>query len=87
MVVCDKCNKDFKLEPKVKKYSKGVEELYFRCPYCKKRYSSYFTDENIRKQQRIIRKTKDEEELKRLKNLLKLDMDNLRDGMKGGGAV
>lgn len=83
MITCDKCNKGFKLEPKVKKYSKDIQELYFRCPYCKKRYSSYFTDNNIRKQQIVIRNTKDKEELKRLQNVLKYDMDNLKAKMIG----
>lgn len=83
MVVCDKCNKKFKIDAKIKKHSKGIEELYFRCPICKKRYSSYFTDSNIRKQQKIIRNTKDQEKMKELQAILKIDMDNLKNKMLG----
>ncbi|EKS4344835.1 transglycosylase [Clostridium sporogenes] len=55
-VYCNKCNKDFEIKAKEKKYADGIVELYFKCPYCKERYTSFFTDKNIRQKQKKVRK-------------------------------
>lgn len=89
---CDKCHKDFMIEIKVKKYSGGIEEIYFVCPHCRQRYSSYFTDRNIRIKQKQIMKRRDnyqkcinnEDKIKILKEIdeiqqkLKEDMNSLK---------
>lgn len=53
---CDKCS--FKFNPKLKEKSHGVEikEAYFLCPKCKFKYTSFFTNAQIRKEQRIVKK-------------------------------
>ena len=48
---CDSCYKEFELKVKIKKHTRLIEETYFKCPHCKERYSSYFTDEHIRSKQ------------------------------------
>lgn len=55
-VYCNKCNKDFEINAKEKKYKDGIVELYFKCPHCKERYTSFFTDKNIRQKQKKVRK-------------------------------
>lgn len=91
-ITCDKCNKDFDLNTKVKKHKDGVEEVYFKCPHCKVKYTSYFTDKNIRIKQNKINKlwdkyrnvrTKKEivsvlEEIEILRKEIKADMKELK---------
>lgn len=68
MIRCDKCSKDFELKVRTKKHiAKGVTEIYLVCPYCKARYTSYFTNTEIKKLQR---------ELNDLNKKLALDPDN-----------
>jgi hypothetical protein len=83
MIYCNECKYEFDIKPRVKHYSKGVEEVFFNCPHCHERYTSYFTNPKIRKQQRIIRSTKDQILIKKLQVILKKDMDNLKEKMLG----
>ena len=55
-VVCDRCNKEFTMKLKEKLYSKGRKEIYFICPNCKKRYTSYWTTNKVSKLQGDIKK-------------------------------
>lgn len=50
---CDKCKKLFIPTLKTKKSDKGdrVHKIWFKCPYCKNKYTAYYTDKNIRKLQ------------------------------------
>ncbi|WMJ81963.1 transglycosylase [Clostridium sp. MB40-C1] len=96
-VYCNKCNKDFELNIKVKKYPGGVEETYFKCPHCKERYSSYFTDRNIRIKQGKVRNKYEQlskcinmddrtellKGIQKMKADLKVDMDSLKLKMLG----
>lgn len=52
---CDKCKKEFEIKPRIKKFADGIEETFFICPGCNERYSSYFTDKDIRKKQAKLR--------------------------------
>ncbi|MBY6800133.1 transglycosylase [Clostridium botulinum] len=54
-VYCDKCNKDFEINAKEKKYKDGIVELYFKCPHCQERYTSFFTNKSIRQKQKKVR--------------------------------
>lgn len=62
-VYCDSCNKDFNIHMKVKRWSKGIEETYFICPNCKRRYTSYFTNVSIRKKQGNLRYLRDKQSI------------------------
>lgn len=84
MVICDKCKNTFTIKAKVKKYSRGVEELYFICPQCKTRYTSYFTNASIRSKQRelqkIIKAGRDMEDIKKRQLEIKSEMEELARG-------
>lgn len=60
LVYCNECKENFKIKAKKKKYSKGIEEIYFICPHCKRRYTSYYTNPIIRMIQLDIRETRKE---------------------------
>lgn len=49
-IECDDCKQGFEL-PKLKRkvHRDKVYEFYFLCPHCGKKYISYYTNENIRK--------------------------------------
>lgn len=48
MVVCDNCNKEFKIKIKTQKLKGDVERVYFACPKCKTEYTSYYTNNNVK---------------------------------------
>lgn len=97
-VYCNKCNKDFEINAKEKKHKDGIVELYFKCPYCKERYTSFFTDKNIRQKQKKVRNKYEQlgkcidmkdriallKEIDSMKTDLKVDMDNLKEKMLNG---
>lgn len=49
---CDECGEAFNVKPRVKKHPGKVEELYFKCPHCGKRYTSAVTDDMVRAMQK-----------------------------------
>lgn len=97
MVYCNKCKKEFEINIKTKKYTGGIEETYFKCPHCNKRYIGFFTDKNIRIKQKKVRNVSNElnecrdmaqrivllKEIDKMKQALKVDMDNLKEKMLG----
>jgi len=89
MVNCDKCNKDFKMKIKTRKYLRGVTEVYFKCPHCGERYTGYYTNDKIKKMQRELndlnkKLISDPEDLAlkirfgNLKESLRLEMEDLK---------
>jgi transcription elongation factor Elf1 len=49
-VNCDNCGKSFKIKKlKTKWINDNVQRVYFTCPYCKQEYTSFYTDDRIRK--------------------------------------
>ncbi|MEY7998617.1 hypothetical protein AB8U03_00125 [Clostridium sp. Mt-5] len=47
---CDKCNKNFVIKKlKTKWIDENVQRTYFICPYCKLKYTSFYTDKRVRK--------------------------------------
>lgn len=87
-VVCDKCNKEFKIVLKTRKLPLGVEEVYFKCTHCNEKYVSYYTDESIRKKQREINKMYEEiakitDKINKTKAETKSDMEELKKKMLG----
>lgn len=86
MVHCNECNKEFNTEVKIEKYERGIEKIYFNCPYCNQEYIAYFTDENIRRQQaqiRLLQSKISKKKLKQLQNKLQKDMHELSIKMLG----
>jgi|GEM_PF-4174930 len=53
---CDHCYYEFEPKLKEKNYGIDIKEAYFLCPACKFHYTSYFTNAEIRKEQRIAKK-------------------------------
>lgn len=94
-VNCDKCKKDFIIKLKVKKHKEGIEELYFKCPHCKERYTSYYIDREGKELQKKIRaehirynniSVGKEEALKKIKDMqviLDIKMKNLKRYVEG----
>lgn len=94
MVKCDSCKKQFEVRTKVRK-SNEIEEVYFECPYCKMKYTAYFTNKKIRVKQKKInsmwdkyRKSKTQEEVvKMVKKIddmkleIRVDMNNLKNNI------
>lgn len=86
-VVCDKCNKEFKIALKTRKLPEGIEEVYFTCSHCKTKYVSYYTDESIREKQREINNMYEEiskitDKINKLKVKTKADMEELKKKME-----
>lgn len=96
-VQCDECKIDFEVKPKLNKPVPGIEEHYFTCSHCGKKYISYYTNKNIRRKQTEIRhlysklsKPKSNEQqqklLEKINNLkaaMKVEMDQLRSIYQG----
>lgn len=94
-VNCDKCKKDFIIKPKIKKHKEDIEELYFKCPYCKERYAAFYIDKEGKELQKKIKMeyarynnitVGKEETLKRIKGTqvrLDIKMKNLKRYMEG----
>jgi transcription initiation factor IIE alpha subunit len=89
---CDKCNKYFEVQIKLRKPDRGIEEHYFNCSHCGEKYISYYTNKNIRRKQKEVRALYDKlsklksdeqqqklfEKIANLKALMKAEMDQLR---------
>ena len=45
---CDSCGQVFTVKYLHKKYTKGIEEHYFKCKHCNYRYSFFWTNPKIR---------------------------------------
>ena len=75
----DGCNQEFDLEKlEVAKLDNDIEKTYFVCPHCGKEYIAFYTDENIRKKQAIIRGLKSPSAIKQLRKEIAKDMKELR---------
>lgn len=61
-VTCDNCNKVFPIKLKEKRHPKTVIETFFICNHCKHRYTSFVTDTEVRRLQRIIKRPMSEDE-------------------------
>ncbi|MEC0783457.1 transglycosylase [Bacillus haynesii] len=56
--VCDHCGTKFHIKgcSKVRKYDNGVRQHYIKCPWCQTEYTSYYTNEKIRRMQQKVKK-------------------------------
>ncbi|MFU1797361.1 hypothetical protein ACM1RC_26080 [Paenibacillus azoreducens] len=55
-VNCNTCNRDFKTEIRTEDMGNGVERTFFSCPFCRREYTGFYTDESIRSLQKKIQK-------------------------------
>lgn len=94
-VNCNKCKKNFIIKPKVKKHKEGIEELYFKCPHCKEKYTAFYIDKEGKELQKKIKveyarynniSVGKEETLKRIKDMqirLDIKIKNLKRYVEG----
>lgn len=55
MVYCNKCKHEFEVKVRTKHIEKDVEEIFFNCPNCHERYTSYYLNDKIKQlQERLI---------------------------------
>lgn len=77
------CNQVFE-DPifKEEKVKEDINEVYFKCPKCGRKYTCFYTDREIRKLQALQRKTRDINEFNKLKEKVTERMNRLKDRMK-----
>lgn len=56
MVNCNKCKNDFEIKVRTRYVIDDIEEVFFNCPHCHERYTSYYLNDNIKDMQKKIRK-------------------------------
>ncbi|MGO1137526.1 transglycosylase [Bacillus subtilis] len=56
--MCDECGTMLLVKgcSKVRKHDNGIKQHYIKCPRCKAEYTSFYTNEDIRRMQHRIRK-------------------------------
>ncbi|ALG49386.1 hypothetical protein [Clostridium perfringens] len=89
-VYCDKCNKEFEINLLVENVKGDVRRVYFKCPECNTKYTSYYLNNKIEQRQLKMQKLMfdsaklyvgSEKYLKNIEKLKKLTEEN-RVGMK-----
>lgn len=88
---CDECTKEFELKLRTRKLKDSIEEVFFRCPKCKKKYIAFYTNDEVKKLQTEIRETRlqsfnamsdpvttEEEEKQFMKKSLHLEREMIR---------
>lgn len=56
-IKCDECGQEFELKKiKIEKLQNNIQRSFFVCPECKKKYTSCYTDFQVRLNQQEIRK-------------------------------
>lgn len=77
-VTCDNCNKVFPIKLKEKRHPKTIIETFFVCSHCKHRYTSFATDAEVRRLQRIIKRPMSADERLDMLNKIKKQMAILK---------
>lgn len=80
-VICNEgCNKEFyNPEFKEKTIKNDIREVYFKCPYCERKYICFYTNREIRKLQALQRETRDIKKFEMLKNEVTNKMNSLKE--------
>ncbi|WP_339324806.1 hypothetical protein [Paenibacillus sp. FSL W8-0194] len=56
-VKCNSCKRDFKIENiQTEELGDGIERSFFICPFCRREYTGFYTDDSIRSLQKKIQK-------------------------------
>lgn len=53
-ITCDECKTEFELNLQTERLDDGIEHNYLECAGCGKKYTSFYTDTNIRTQQKKV---------------------------------
>lgn len=78
-VKCDSCNKRFEFKnPKKRKLTDKVSEIYFECPNCEEEFHSYYENEKVRK----LMKENKQLQNKLKENITKAKFDSLMEEIK-----
>ena len=56
MIYCNKCKYEFEPKVRTKYIEDDIEEVFFNCPDCNERYTSYYANDKIRTLQHDMRK-------------------------------
>lgn len=86
MIYCDKCKHEFTPELKERNRGVSVKETYFKCPKCRQHYTAFYTNQEARRLQRVIKAlTKQGKylEVQKAKQKLAVIMNDLK--LKYGG--
>lgn len=54
LITCEECNTDFELNLHTERLSDGIEHNFLKCTECGKKYTSFYTDTNIRTRQKKV---------------------------------
>lgn len=55
MIYCDKCKHEFTPDLKVRNRGVSVKETYFKCPKCRTHYTAFYTNQEARRLQRVVK--------------------------------
>lgn len=58
MVNCNECKHEFEIKVRVRHIQADVEEVFFNCPNCHERYTSYYLNDNIKQKQKQLKRVK-----------------------------
>lgn len=82
LLICDGedgCGLEFRVSrPTVDSLPGGVEKTYFRCRHCEKECLLFYTDKEIRKKQKAIRRVFNPHLLEKMRKEIGADMAALR---------
>ncbi|ALA12727.1 hypothetical protein ABNB59_20600 [Paenibacillus larvae] len=80
--ICNKgCNKEFFAAFRTKRLKNGIEKIFFTCSQCGEEYVCYYTDPDIRQDQkrlRYLRLKSNKKEHDELHQKIKMKMDALK---------
>lgn len=55
MVCCNECKHEFEVSVRTRYIKDDIEEVFFNCPECNERYTAYYLNDKIKKQQKQIK--------------------------------
>jgi len=85
---CSNCSKMTMVKFKNQQHPKGIQETYFKCQHCNKRYTCYVTNQAVRAKQREIKNLtglNDADERTKLQQEVNQCMDKLKSELTNDG--
>lgn len=82
MVYCNECKHEFEIKVRTKHIKDDIEEVFFNCPNCHERYTSYYTNDKIKGLQKQVHLTMPKRNGKTaLMNKIKEEMNKLEESI------